>query len=292
MATQPTRTTTQGVYGVLGHNIAYTLSPAIFRHVFDALGWPAVYGIFDLPPAKLRRFVQAAPDAGILGYNVTQPHKVRIIEHTSQLDGAARAVGAVNTVHCRGGKSVGFNTDIDGIEAALNKYRRALDGGEAVIVGAGGAARATVYGLTTRLRMSRVIVAARNQARGKKMVADMNAVCPRRCTIEFVLLKALGGDVRLTDADLIVNATPMGGPGQTPRLPFPARLRLSPHTIVFDLVYRPRRTPLLLRAQRAGCRTVGGWPMLIGQADAALNIWTGRSFPAKTRQALLRWNPR
>lgn len=292
MATQLTRKATQGIYGVLGHDIEYTLSPAIFRHVFDALGWPAVYGIFDLPPAKLQRFVQAAPDAGILGFNVTQPHKVTIIEHLTQLDRTARAVGAVNTVHGRGARSVGYNTDVDGIEMALGRYRRSLDGGVAVVIGAGGAARAAVYTLSTRLGLSHVIVAARHQTRGRTMVEDLAAFCPRHCTIEFLPLRVLGVDPPLTDADLIVNATPVGGPAQRSRLPFPARLRLSPHTIVFDLVYYPRRTPLLLRAQRAGCRTVGGWPMLIAQADAAFNIWTGRSFPAKSRQALLRWNPR
>jgi shikimate dehydrogenase len=77
--------------------------------------------------------------------------------------------------------------------------------------------------------------------------------------------------------------------GQRTALPIPARLALSPRTVVFDLIYRPRQTRLLQRAQRAGCRTVNGWPMLVAQADAAFQIWTGHSFPANARRALLQW---
>lgn len=280
----------QGVYGVLGQNIEYTLSPVIFRHVFATLRWPAVYAIFDKAPARVKQFVNAAFDAGIVGFNVTKPYKVAIIEHLDRLDATARAVGAVNTVVCRAGGAVGYNTDVDGVEWVLARFRKRLEGRHAIVIGAGGAARATAYALVTRFGMAEIVFAARRPKRAEAVAGDLERHCPK-ASFDIVNIEKLHLDARVGDAALLVNASPVGMGPLRNRLPMPARVALSPRTVAFDLIYRPRQTRFLQRAQRAGCRTVNGWPMLIAQAERALQIWTGRQFPRKARTQLLDWDP-
>lgn len=290
MPAEPARDIQQGVYGVLGQDIEYTLSPVIFRHVFATLKWPAVYAIFDRTPARLKRFVTAAHDAGVVGFNVTKPYKVAIIEHLNRLDATARAVGAVNTVVCRGAGGIGYNTDVDGVERALARYRKRLDDRTAIVLGAGGAARATAYALVMRFGMSEIVFAARHPKRAESVARDLQRHCGKT-TFDIVDVERLHNDARVGDAALLVNASPVGTGPLRNHLPMPARVALSPRTIAFDLIYRPRQTRFLQRAQRAGCRTVNGWPMLIAQAERALEIWTGRQFPRKARTQLLNWDP-
>ncbi|MBD3297873.1 MAG: hypothetical protein GF341_04395 [candidate division Zixibacteria bacterium] len=290
MASQSSRDIQQAVYGVLGQDIQYSLSPAIFRHVFALLKWQAVYAIFDRGPARLERFVKAAPDAGIAGFNVTKPYKVEIIEHLNRLDTTARDVGAVNAVACRSTGGVGYNTDIDGVDAALASYRKRLTGKPVLIVGAGGAARATAYALVKRFGVTDITFVVRSPKRAERVARDLDDHLSR-VTFDIVHVDKLEGDPRVKAAALIVNATPVGTGSERNRLPISPRVDLSPRTVVFDLIYRPRQTRFLERAQRAGCRTVSGWPMLIAQAEAAFRIWTGRDFPKKARRQLLNWDP-
>ncbi len=290
MASYSNRDVQQAVYGVLGQDIPYTLSPAIFRHVFAVLKWQAVYAIFDRGPARLERLVKAAPDAGIVGFNVTKPYKVKIVEYLDRLDTTARDVGAVNAVACRSSGSVGYNTDIDGVDAALASYRKRLTGKPVVIIGAGGAARATAYALVKRFGITDITFVARSPKRAERVARSLDDHLSR-VALDVVHVDKLDGDQRVKEAALIVNATPVGTGPERNRLPIPARIDLSPRTVVFDLIYRPRQTRFLERAQRAGCRTVSGWPMLIAQAEAAFRIWTGRDFPKKARKQLLHWDP-
>jgi shikimate dehydrogenase len=290
MRPQPTQLprSKTGVYGLVGRAISYSLSPLVFRKAFDALGWPAVYGLFDLSPVQLPRFVAAAADAGITGFNVTQPYKVCIMRYLDRTDPDADAVGAVNTVVCRGRSWVGHNTDVDGIHEALSRYRDDLRKAKAIIIGAGGAARAAASALANRLAMSEVTFAVRSLPKGRAVVRELSRQCRTDCRWNVCSLTRSTLNERLTDTSLLVNATPVGGAGLEHRSPVPQGVRIPRSAVVFDLVYNPRQTRLLADAASAGCgKLVDGWGMLVAQADASLFLWTGTRFPERVKADLL-----
>jgi len=280
-----------GVYGVVGHNIQYSQSPAIFRRVFETLGWPAVYALCDMSPSHFKRFVASAADAGIIGFNVTQPYKVRILDLLKRLDPTAKAVGAVNTVVCLPRGLTGYNTDVHGVTAALAPVKRQLRDSSVVILGGGGAARAVAYALSREFSIGEIIFAVRSLPKGRRVIRDLREQGKLRCPMDVCSLTKTDMDNSVTNAKLLVNATPVGGAGSKGKTPIPKGSSLPSTLTVFDLVYRPSPTKLLRDAKRAGCKTIGGWPMLVGQAEAAFRIWTGRGFPLKTRQELLTMGP-
>jgi shikimate dehydrogenase len=255
--------------------------------VFDALKWPAVYALFDLPPRRLKQFVTAAADAGIVGFNVTQPYKVRILDHLDSCDSTANAIGAVNTVICRGRRLIGSNSDVDGIETVLAPHRRELQHASVVVLGAGGAARAVAYTLDRSFNVRDIAFAVRSLPRGRRLVRELKQQSQLGCTLTVCPLGDTSLPALLADATMLVNATPVGSGAYSRQSPLPRNLSLPASLIVFDLIYRPRPTPLLRRAQGLGCRTVDGWGMLVGQAEAAFRLWTGRRFPSGVRRELV-----
>lgn len=277
-----------GVYGVIGHDIGYAQSPAIFRRVFDAFEWPAVYALYDLAPHQLPLFLRAAVDAQIRGLNITKPFKTVVIPHLHALDHSAHATGSVNTIAVRQDRLIGYNTDIDGVTAALVPHKRFLTGGSAVVFGAGGAARAVAYTLVSEYKMSKITLAARDRTKVRRLIHEISDSLPKR-----VLASAAfepGTDLRdaLAQAQLIVNATPLGSGKLIAKNPLPERFRCPKQTVVFDLVYSPEITKFMRAAKSAGCRhVIGGWPMLVAQADSAFRIWTGRRFPRDIHRSLL-----
>jgi shikimate dehydrogenase len=276
-----------GLFGVVGHRIQYSQSPAIFRRVFGALGWPALYALYDLAPARFARFASEAAHGDIVGFNVTQPYKVRIVEHLGRLDSSARAVGAVNTVSCRRRGLTGYNTDVDGVEIALAPYRRKLRGAPVLILGCGGAARAVAVALFRRFRAGQITFAVRSAKKGRGVIRELRKNTGTCWPMEICPFATASLRGILPETKLLVNATPVGGGTLKRETPLPCALSLPPGLIAFDLIYRPSPTRFLREARRAGCKTVGGWPMLVGQAEAAFRIWTGRGFPVKTRRELM-----
>ncbi|MBI5867852.1 MAG: shikimate dehydrogenase, partial [candidate division Zixibacteria bacterium] len=252
-----------GIYGLVGCDIPYSLSPVIFRRVFDNLGWRAVYGLFDLDAPQLPRFLRAAGDCGIRGFNVTQPYKIRIMPLLDRIDPASKAIGAVNTVVREGRRWTGHNTDAHGIQSVLSTYSKILAGSNAVIIGTGGAARAVAYVLAMKLRVSQVTFAVRSAGKGRSLVRRFAALRGQRCSWSCCPLTRVALDEYLSDAGLLVNATPVGGHGFVGRSPLPHGVTIPLSAVVFDLVYRPAQTRLLRDARAAGCkRLIGGWGML------------------------------
>ncbi|MBI3873298.1 MAG: hypothetical protein HY304_09510 [candidate division Zixibacteria bacterium] len=281
-----------GIYGILGHEISYSLSPWLFRQVFDHLQWSAVFARCDLPTAQLRGFLRACGDAGIVGLSVTKPYKVRVLEHLDRVTPPAQRIGAVNTIAVVRGRLVGHNTDVAGIVATLWPHRRGLLGRNAVILGAGGAARAVAAALEHTFRMAQIAVLSRSPRNAQRTWRNLVTTSGSKCHLDFVPWHSNEMRARLQDAALLVNATPLGTWGSRSQSPLPRGVTIPSDAIVFDLVYRPRLTRLLSQAQKSGCRAaLGGWPMLIAQADAAFNIWTGQPFPAALHRRLLRDAP-
>lgn len=261
------------LYGVAGFPVAQSLSPAMQEAAFRRLKLEASYLPFEVPPEDLAAFLAAARLSGVAGLNLTLPHKEAAVPLLDGLDEDAARIGAVNTILRTDDGLLGANTDWIGAVGAIGEVLGEALGGEAPlagkrasVIGAGGSARAVLHGL--RHAGATATVYARDEARG--------AACAARFGAAFAPLD------RLPEAsgDLLVNATPVGmagGPAEG-RSPAPAEV-VAAHEVVFDLVFHPRRTPLLELAAAAGKIEVSGLRMLVLQGAAAFTRWTGRPAP-------------
>ena len=247
------------LYGVVGNPIAHSLSPVMHNAGFKALGLNAIY--VPLQARDVDDFVAFARDTRMAGASITAPFKVGMLTNVDETDEMAKRVGAVNTLVVRDGRWIGANTDVDGFLAPL-AGRMALKGTRATVLGAGGAARA-------------VAVALGSQGAGV-------TICARQASAAREVAALAGGAAgawppRPGSWDVLVNATSSGsrGPVDDPMDGVPLD-----GEIVFDLVYAPARTPLLERARKEGCLTIGGIEMLVAQAERQFELWTGYRPPA------------
>ena len=251
--------------GVLGWPVAHSRSPALHGAAYRALGLSAIYLPFAVAPADLAAAVRGLAVLGALGVNVTVPHKGAALALCDEVDEVARAVGAVNTiVYSPEGRARGFNTDVAG-------FTDALDGrapGPAVVLGAGGAARAVVLALTAR--GDQVTVVARDPAAAARAAAVAGAATAQWTEAE--LRQVCAG------ARLVVDATSAGlEPGR--RLaPSPPLERLASGAVVISLIYH-HETALLAEARALGVATMDGGPMLVHQAARAFTLMTGCAAP-------------
>ena len=269
------------LFGVLGDPVEHSLSPAMHNAAFAAVGLPHVYLRFQVPAALLPAAVRDAKALHMGGLNLTVPLKEMILPLLDAVTPEAEQIGAVNTVVFTGdGRSVGDNTDGRGFLAAL-RGRARVRGGHAIVIGAGGSARAvaTALGLAG---CARITVANRTPARGARLAERL----ARLGTAAVVVpLAALERGPLLEDATLVVNATPLGLAGAGPRV----RWAASPRGCVFvELVYAARPTPFLAGAARAGRPTLGGAHMLLHQGALAFEAWTGRRAPRPVMARALR----
>lgn len=260
------------LFGIIGYPLGHTLSPALHNAAFAAAGLDAVYLALPVEPGTLADAITGARALRISGLNVTVPHKVAVRGMVDELTPEARAAGAVNTLCWRGERLVGHNTDIAGYEAML---RVAGLGAEAVILGAGGSARAV--GCALQRAGVHVTVAARS-------LGQAQALADTLTDPDLAPLRAvdLAGVSRLFPAvDLVVNCTPVGMSPAADASPLDeaALSRLPAHAVVHDLVYRPLETRLLALARARDLRTVDGGVMLVAQAAAAFAVWTGLEPP-------------
>lgn len=250
--------------GIVLHPAGHTRSPVMHNAAFGALGLDAVYLAFDVPPDDLGDAIAGARALGVRQLAVSIPHKVRVMEHLDEVDPVARAIGAVNTVTREGRRLVGSNTDwVGAVRAIEQEGGRPLEGTSSVVLGAGGAARAVVYGLISR--GSRVTVLNRTAERAHSLARELSAA-------------GSGGLSQLADTgyDVLVNTTSVGlGSDESP-VPASALRRGS---LVMDAVYEPERTRLLRDAERAGALPVPGKWMLVHQAACQLETWSGREAP-------------
>lgn len=260
--------------GVLGWPLEHTLSPVIHSAAFRQVGMDWVYLAWPVEPPDLGDAIAGLRALGGLGANVTMPHKETVMAHLDELSGDARVVGAVNTIQRIGRRLVGHNTDVDGFRHFL-EGDAGLDaaGTRALILGAGGAARAVVRALDG-LGAAEIAVAARDVDKGSKLVSLATRASGR----------ALTWDKATTTAgsfDMVVNATPVGtGSGD----PLP-NVEWSSGQVVVDLVYDPPSTSLVERARAGGAHAWGGIGMLVHQAAASFQIWTGQDPPLETMSA-------
>lgn len=287
---------------VIGHPISHSLSPQVFSFIGESLGDNRLrYEALDVESQQLENFCQRlrkqSEGAQWLGLNVTIPHKESILFHLDELAPEVQALGAANVVKVMGERLRGYNTDVAGIEATLEKVGFVCHGKTILVVGAGGAARATVYACA-KAGAQRIVVINRGVQRAQKLLDDLSAVFK---STEFSSVATVASIDAM--ADLVVQATPVGmvhyddrmnGDRANPRstgrasgsIDFSEIFRhCSRQALALDLIYRPEETLFLQEAQRASLRAVGGLTMFVSQALATWQIWFG-PLSARTKEVL------
>lgn len=267
---------------LLGAPVAHSRSPAIHTAALEAMGVDARYLAFAVPPAGLAEAVRGLRALGALGANVTVPHKRAVMAHLDEVEPAARAIGAVNTLVREGERWIGANTDAPGLVRSLEEAGVELAGARVWVVGAGGAARAAVAGLA-EAGVASIRVSARRPEQAAELVEDLAPLAGDR-----LHHGALEG---AAPADLFVQATSATLEGAADPDRFAASLplhALAPNATVIDLVYAPLETAALRRARALGLRTVDGLGMLVWQAALALERWTGVEPPVEVMRAAAR----
>ncbi len=250
---------------VIGDPIAHSKSPDIHNFWLQKLGIEAEYRKTHVKPEELAAyFLKRRADPDWLGCNVTIPHKVAVMEYVTDPGNVGDIIGAMNTIACEtGGPLIGTNTDAGGFLAPLR--RSGWKGKSACIIGAGGAARAILYALS-QIRVSDITIMVRDTAKGQALLD--------RAGLKGTVI---GMDDPLPPVDLLVNSSPLGMTGKPP-----LEIDLAPlqeHSVVYDIVYAPLDTPLLVQARERGLATIDGLEMLIGQAALAFDIFFDADAP-------------
>lgn len=251
---------------VVGHPIAHSRSPKIHGHWLNSYGIAGSYEAIDVAPGDISAFLSSLAGNGFSGGNVTIPHKEVVFAALGRRDAAAEQIGAVNTLWFEDGVLCGGNTDAHGFAANLDEHAPGwAKNGAAVVLGAGGAARAVIHALKER-GLKDIRIVNRTVARARELSDQFGAG-----------VSAHGADATgalLGDAGLLINTTALGMHGNEGLPADPAGL--PAHAIVTDIVYVPLETPLLAAARQRGLKIVDGLGMLLHQAVPGFERWFGR----------------
>jgi shikimate dehydrogenase len=262
--------------GLIGWPVEHSVSPAMHNAAFEAMGLDWCYCLLPTPPDSVEAALVDLKAQGYRGANVTVPHKQAVMPYLDEMDDAAQAIGAVNTIVVQGDRLIGCNTDAGGFVSALRDAGFEPSGRRALVLGAGGASRAVVYALA----LAGCVVAIHNRTVGRaaELAGRMQAASPH-VPVTWVPAGTSLADLPLADFDLLVNTTPVGMRPKTDASPWPEMLPMPGHWTVYDLVYNPAGTRLLAQARAAGAMATGGLGMLVHQGALAFKLWTGQAPP-------------
>jgi shikimate dehydrogenase len=258
------------IYALFGNPVAHSLSPLMHNAALKEMGLPGCY--VPLCVRNLPGAVQGLRGMDIRGVSVTIPFKSEIMEYLDDLDDEALRIGAVNTVVNDNGRLTGRNTDWRGLTQSL-KEQVEMEGKTVIILGAGGTARAALYGVVRE--GGHPVIVNRTDGKGRELAQDWG--CP------YESLKNIGK----IKADILINTTPVGMFPHTDEKPLQDDV-LTRYALVVDVIYNPLKTSLLQAAETAGCRTLPGLDMFVYQGAEQIRIWTGQEPPrALMRQVVL-----
>jgi len=274
------------VVGVIGHPVAHSASPQMHNAAFRALDMDWIYVAFDVRPGEVKEALDGIRALGMRGVNVTVPHKGEAFASVDERTPEASAIGAVNTVVVEEGRLVGHNTDVYGFREALKVAGFYPLSGKAVLLGAGGAARAVAYALGTADGVEEVVILNRTLGRAERLAEEMEGKTGRRFLPGPLTEEAL--EEALEGAGLLVNATSVGMHPDVDASPLPSPDVLRPGLSVYDLVYVPPRTKLMRQAEERGAKAVGGLDMLVYQGARAFRLWTGIDPPVEVMRKALK----
>ncbi len=249
------------ITGLTGQPLGHSYSAKMHDAAFEALGIPGRYLKFPCSEEELGQLMSVMRDLGINGMNVTIPHKESVMEHLDEVDPTAKNVGAVNVIVNKDGRLIGRNTDVTGLAAAFGAAGADVRGKRALVIGAGGAARAFCSFL--RDQKADIWITNRTISRAEEVAEDFSA-------------QTIGhGEAASERFDAVINCTPLGMAGFPHELPIDPRV-FRPGQVVMDAIYNPRITPFLAEAGARGAKTISGMEMLIYQAMDAFEAWTGQ----------------
>jgi len=271
------------IYGVIGDPVSHSLSPIMHNAAFAHLKLPALYQAFWVRPQELKKFIQSIPEKELLGFNVTIPHKETILPYLHTLSREAKLIEAVNTVVCEGGKLHGHNTDLMGFIHSLEKQAQWDPRDKtAIVLGAGGAARAVTMGLAFK-KIREILIINRNVERAYDLSVELNAKFPRT-RFRFSSPEEKNKDI-WQRVDLLVNTTPLGMKGlKSADIPFS---QIPKTALVADIVYTPLETDLIKKAKNKGLPVLPGWSMLLHQGVLAFELWTNKKAPIDIMEVAL-----
>ena len=257
--------------GILGYPVGHSLSPHMYRAAFDAAGFPNYnYIPIQIQSGKLYFAVEGLKGLDFRGVNVTIPHKTMVVNFLDAMDADAMIIGAVNTIVNDGGILTGYNTDVAGFLSSLAEANFLPEDCHAVVLGAGGAARAILWGLCKK-RAEFITIGARNPQKAQNLAKDF---------LPYGQVEGLDWysdefKEMMQSADILINTTPLGMYPNVDEMP-PVDLKLLPEgVLVYDIVYNPAETKLLRTAKEMGFPTLNGTSMLLLQGKESFRLFTG-----------------
>jgi len=256
---------------VIGHPIEHSMSPVMHNAALNDLSLDYVYLAFDIPPNDLKKAILGFKKRNIIGINVTIPHKEAIIPYLDELDPLSKQIGAVNTIKNEGGVLLGRNTDALGAKKALMDAGFKIEGKKALILGAGGAARAISFALSEKI--DEIFISNRTEERAIKLAKELHNKTKIKATGKDMSEKTLRS---LTySVDILINTTPIGMYPKIDISPISKDL-LNENLFIFDIIYNPLQTRLLKDAKETGSKILNGLDMFINQGALAFEWWTGK----------------
>ncbi|KZX15867.1 shikimate dehydrogenase [Methanobrevibacter cuticularis] len=277
--------------GLIGNPVEHSLATFMHNAAFKHLGLNYVYLLFNVKKENLNKAIAGAEALNMVGFNVTIPHKIKVINKLDEFDLMANLMGAVNTIQFKDGKSKGFNTDGPGAIKAIEEVTDLKDK-KVVILGSGGAARAVSFQIAIS-GINDLVILNRNAKKAKSLIYDTENLLKTDNFLEnedknnyninpnlhFNYGTTDSVEKELKDADILIDTTPVGMYPNNNEYPLATSEMMHSDLIVNDLVYNPIETTLLKEAKKAGAKTIPGTKMLIYQGAESFKIWTGVEAP-------------
>jgi len=264
---------------IIGDPIDHSLSPAIHNAAFNTLGLNCSYIAFRVQEDQLKNSLDSLRAIKIDGFNVTMPHKVKVLDYVDRKDNTVQLVGAANTVNNENGKFCAYNTDVIGFIKPLHERKVDFNGFEVIILGAGGAARAIAVGLSGEKGIRNINIYNWNTERAVKL---SNIV--KKMGLESTIISKDDIQNTASKCNLIINATPLGMNNEKSLIKSSS---IRKEAIVYDIVYKPIITNLVENAKIAGAEIIYGYEMLLEQATASFKIWLQMDPPVESMKEVL-----
>ena len=273
------------IVGLMGYPVEHSLSPIMHNAAFRYLKLPLSYHLFSVNPKNLKKAIESVKILGLVGLNITIPHKINVIKFLDEIDKDAQIIGAVNTIFNNDGKLVGYNTDGEGF---ITSFQKELDcnpkGKSCFIVGAGGAGRAVSVKMLEK-GVEKLWIADIVNDRAIEL-ANILKKHFSKSNIEYIGWKKYGLNEIIKEIDILVNATSFGMKKKDMK-PVVDITHLRKNSVVYDVIYN-RITPLMKEAGKRRIKSANGLGMLIYQGACAFKIWTNRDAPIKVMKDSLK----
>ena len=268
------------LYFLIGDPIEKTLSPKLHNYIFEREGINSSYMAFRITDDDLETAIKGFKAMGVGGFNVTIPHKLRVMEYLDEISESAKAIGAVNTVKLQDGKLIGYNTDGFGLVNSIKNRNIDIKNKNVLIIGAGGAALGIAYAIGCENPKS-ISIANRTKAKGEKLKKSLEEHFDFEIQDYNLSLETLDR----SKIDIIINATSVGIYPKEDEMPIEL-FGFKDKILVYDAIYKPLKSKLLKLAEEKGYIIMNGLDMLIGQGILGQEIWNDRKISEDTRRDL------